>query len=800
MPSFDLNDKKNISIKKAGAVSRLASFKSPAVPRDVKVLCNRPKRLEAICWKNPTFFEPPKQKPASDSMMNQTDDSTMTHSVDIQNPYADDASGLFVDDWSDGVSGLFVDESSDGTSHPSVDESSCGTSPLSVDESSGGASHPCVNESSGGASSSSGAMDSSIRYVDDIIIECGNKISYDKKDKNPKSQMATHITTIRAMEAPISESIYAPPKFETNINTMRLGKKAAWASIPQHSFLALRYTTYEPSSKTFRRKRAVMGLYGNNKRSDLIDDSNTLQTIGTQSDISYDRLINVMKSIPKYLSDNSKFKMIRGRFKKANNCNSFVYSMAKQAGLSDIAELHHTISPGSAAENILDYMSQDGSDLSRVRVEFDGTKNKLMRRPIFVQEKGVVSLGLQEDEFLTEARQIMEENASEHSQDSNILSSLKMINWIITSMIEIIKPLPWLDNKDDRVARVQALFPLLTMIDSNILKAVKLASGKHKMLQVYLMGIQDFFHTVRNELGFRSHSASDEFSAPNQEDPLDFETSYSFEHRPSAQTAFYFKNLLNDASFKNYTKDILKFSQKDIAYNDKLSCLTFIKNTERLRNAGHTKANSKTLAEQKSNQQYLEQMDKDIKIQANVLNNIILGNYESDFTTLIKKLKNRNPKQPIDATDTYYRILKLYQTALKNPQNQRNLADYIDLYQSITFTISMKSAIDNIVNHLQYHLQLTLLNTGVTPQRELQKMFSFRDPVGVKKREDFLHKDLDTVEEDVQTALDTKERQAGTEGFNRQTEHISLLASNAKTIFYSMIYHAVQATKQKNTK
>ena len=140
MPSFDLSNKQNSNTEESGAAHRLGSFHAPAVPHDVKVLCNRPKRLEAICWKDPTFFEPTEQKPTPDPMMNPTDDSTMTHSVDIQNPYADSAFDLFVDESSDGASGLFLDESSDGASHLSMDKSSDGASGLFLDESSGGAS------------------------------------------------------------------------------------------------------------------------------------------------------------------------------------------------------------------------------------------------------------------------------------------------------------------------------------------------------------------------------------------------------------------------------------------------------------------------------------------------------------------------------------------------------------------------------------------------------------------------------------------------------------------------------------
>ena len=768
MPYFDLNDKTNVNAEITGAIHPV-SCRLPAVPCDVKVWCNRPNRYEAICWKDPTFFKQTEQKPIPAPLMNSTNNSTMTHSVDIPNS--------------------------------SVDESSDGTPELSA------------NQSSGNTSSDSKDMDFCIRNVDDIIIESGHRISFAEKNKKSKIQMASSITTIRAMEKPIAESIYAPAKFETNVNTKRLGRKAGWASIPQHSFLGLRYTTYDCESNTFRRKRVAVGAYGDKGFTDLCDDSDTQQAIGTQSDISYDKLIDVMKSIPKYFLDKPKFKLIKPRFSKANNCNSFVYSMATQAGLSDIAQLHHTISPGNAANNILDYMNSDESDLSRVRVELDGTKSKSLRRSVFIQKQGIVSLGLEEDEFIKEAYQAIAKDSKKGIKDPDLTLWIKNINTLINQAIDTIRVL-YFSNDDERLRSLDSVCTKFSELDSSIIETIRSISKKYKMLKVYLIGILNFFHTAQDELGLLSSSDSPEFFIPKQiyatdsetstdseissasETSTDSETSHIFSHYASAQTVLYFKNLLNDASFKNYTKDLLKLAQEDTAYNDNLSRLILTRDMEQLRKAGYNEKNSKTLAAQTSQRKYIKPMNKNIKIQASFLNSIILGNYESDFTTLMKSLKRRNPKKLIDASDVYYKILKLYQAALNDRQNQRSIAEYIKLYQEME---PKKNAVDQICNDLYYHLRLTLLNEGVTLQHNLQKMFSCGGYSRTKQGKNFLHKNLDTVEEHVQKTLNTKKRKSGCAKFDRKEQYVSLLASNAKTILYGMISQAIY-NAQRGTK
>lgn len=700
-------DKQQDNDKNPKKSSSSASF-LVNVPESVKVNVNNPKKFGAICWNAPTFLNSSAQTSdssvisTSSAVVNASEADTFLSGVD----HSDEGSLLSGVDRSDEGSFLSgVDHSDNGSFLSGVDFSDENLSALSLTEINDSSGHSAPEDSvvksaagqgnsdlsdpsdnNNNPDNSSSAPDGSvneenpsIRYLDDIVIESGEKISLDDN----KFQMPSSLTTLRSMEEPISESIYAPAKFETNVNTSRLGKRFAYLAKHHHTFIGLRYTTYDPTSKRYSRKRISLGVYldADSKKKKLLccNDTNAKQVIGTQSDISYDKLVEIMKSIPRYFKENEDFHTIGRTKDKTNNCNSLAYRMAKIAGLDDVSKMHHTFSPDDAAKNILYYMQKDDSDLTRINIKFDGVKHPILKRPFFIHDTSGIHLGLTLDSF---QRNLPKNLQKENPQAWEWCQKLgKSINEINES----------LDPTEFRHAYIENY----QLIQQLIVELMRTSAKNFPRFAVYLGQLLNYFQTIANELGLTSapsYSFFESLGCDHTVGDIDF--------LPSPETAVYFKNSVDPTLYKEYTENILSLDRSETQYNKELRKLIAEENERRALKLGYSAEESKTLAGEVSKKQTIRVMIVHGKNSARYLNATILGKYMEIFLSTLSLLKTSADK--LDASAVSGSIESLYRIALNDHENQDNLADLIDSYSKIYDTKKYDS-ISQASMDLLYH-------------------------------------------------------------------------------------------------
>ena len=670
-------DKQQDNGKNPKKISSPASF-SVNVPESVKVDVNNPRKLCAICWNTPTFLNSsaqPSDPPVastSPSAVNTSEGDALLSSVD----HSDDNALLSGVDHSDEntlLSGVdHSDEDLPASSLSETNDSSGHSAPedsvlkMAAGQRNSDLSNPSDNNRNN-PDNSSNVLDGSaneekpsIRYLDDIMIESGVKISLD----DDKLQMPGSLTTLRSMEEPISESIYAPAKFETNVNTSRLGKRFAYLSKHHHSFIGLRYTTYDPTSKRYSRKRISLGAYydadGKKKKLLCCNDTNAKQVIGTQSDISYDKLVEVMKSIPRYFKENEEFHAVGRTKEKTNNCNSLVYRMAKIAGLDDVSKLHNTFSPDDAAKNILHYLQQNDSDLTRINIKFDGVKHPILKCSFFIHNTPGIHLGLTSESFQQEVPKNLQKK---NSQAWNWRQTLRTY---IDEINENPNPIDFIHACKEKNQPIQQL----------IVALIRTSARKFPRFAVYLGQLLNYFQTVANELGLEpdvSHPFFDSLECDHTVNDIDF--------LPSPETAVYFKNSVNPTLYKEYTENILSLDRSETQYNKELRKLIAEENERRPLDLGYSLEESKTFAETVSKKQTIRVMIVHGKNSARYLNATILGKYSELFSDTLSKLKTS--ADALDASSVYTIIESLYRMALNDHENQDNLADLIDSYSKI---------------------------------------------------------------------------------------------------------------------
>ncbi len=181
-----------------------------------------------------------------------------------------------------------------------------------------------------------------------------------------------------------NEDVDKPPVFETHVNTSALNRFFMKAEA-NHAFIGFRFTQYKDGK--YKRKHFKIGYGLDEDREErnigfgikikssffvpnkLVDDMNTTSAVSTQTEISVDQSKRLLNNIELYFKKYPLFSLI-GR-----NCNVFTRTMAREIGLGNIAKLHNTISPSSAANRISKELSK-GRNLDRLRSDFSTDKFK----------------------------------------------------------------------------------------------------------------------------------------------------------------------------------------------------------------------------------------------------------------------------------------------------------------------------------------------------------------------------------------------------------------------------------------
>ncbi len=160
-----------------------------------------------------------------------------------------------------------------------------------------------------------------------------------------------------------SEDVKTRPVFETH-SFMPREEIDEQSSMHLHSFMGLRYTKLNRKTGRLERKRAKIG-YGDSgspfSTAGFLDDTHTQADISTETAISMDRFNSVVASVDQVAKNIEAQKRgekdgegFSGFYNViSNNCNNFVEHMARVAGATVPANLHHSwLGPAGAYKQL----------------------------------------------------------------------------------------------------------------------------------------------------------------------------------------------------------------------------------------------------------------------------------------------------------------------------------------------------------------------------------------------------------------------------------------------------------------
>ena len=304
-----------------------------------------------------------------------------------------------------------------------------------------------------------------------------------------------------------NEDVDKPPIFETHVSTPTLNKY--FVKPGGHAFIGFRFTQYENGEYKRKCFKIGYGLYENrgvggigailNIRwlcsfpNRLMDDMFWGSAISTQTAINVAQSKLLIKNIKLYFQKYPMFNVV------TRNCNTFTRTMAREIGLGNIAKLHNTISPSSAANRISKELSKgrnlDGfrSDFSTdkfkygVKVgyevssnEFSGEFRNLMGKTTGWEKRG-------RKPFMKTATDIARQDLSifdKLNKSKNFRSSeaKEAVQGISNSIIE----LNYMIEKGFPESFVRSY---CESIKKNIHRAISITGKKHLNLNVYLMRV-----------------------------------------------------------------------------------------------------------------------------------------------------------------------------------------------------------------------------------------------------------------------------------------------------------------------
>ncbi len=166
------------------------------------------------------------------------------------------------------------------------------------------------------------------------------------------------------------DDVKTRPVFETH-SFMPREEIDGMGMLHLHSFMGLRYTKLNKKTGRLQRKRAKLGFGGSGSplsTAGFLDDTSTSADMSTETPISMDKFNEVVASVDQVAANINSRKNGGGDISGlsgfynvlTNNCNNFVENMARIAGATVPANLHHSILGPAGAYKQLAQAAEQG--------------------------------------------------------------------------------------------------------------------------------------------------------------------------------------------------------------------------------------------------------------------------------------------------------------------------------------------------------------------------------------------------------------------------------------------------------